>query len=1253
MKKINSIQNLTVNGCVNAFISTHITKYVTVLIAVLLVIIPLHVAAKQPVSIGVLAYSGYENAVNKWQPALDYLNENLPQYNFTLYPVTSIDALHSQALQHEFDFLLTQPASYIELKSKIELSKLVTIVQHQDGISVSKFGAIIFTRADNDDLKYIHDATNHSLIAVSPKAFGGWLIAVKEFKHHNINPETDLDTITFSHTTHTDIVHSIINGDYDIGVVRTGVAEKMYERGEIELDKIKVLSPRKFQNFPYAVSTDLYPEWPLLKFGHTDTTLARQVTLALLQKISDKPNTEVPPNDRILWGVQESYQIVDELLKELQAPPYDNQYFSFIPTALQPYAAWIASFVFLGFIIGSGLIFSLITNNSKLKSTQKQLHALHENLEEKIQQRSQRLINEIDSRREVEKILAANEMRLRIIMDSVMDSIITIDSTGIILSCNQSSEKIFSCPRANLIGQNISTLMPEAMARDHQHYIESYEATGNAKIIGIGREVVCKRPNGTEFFAELSITETVVNEQKIYIGLLHDVTDKRNLQKTIQENEERLKRSQIFANIGTWDWDIKSGVIHMSERTPALLGLAGNLDEQLQTDYDSLINNIHPECKTTVLDAINNCIHNGHDYNVEYRLKDVNGERRWLASSGNVIRDENGKAIRMLSIIQDVTAKVTLETELKLQRQMMAMLHEAMTHFVTTGDLKGTADIMLDNILQLTGSEYGITGEILYDQDNSPYLKTHAITNISWNEETSAFYNKHAPEGLEFKNLNSLLGHTMRTGELVISNSPDDDQRSAGRPEGHPPLNHYLGVPIFNGNELIGMYGLANRQEGYDSQLVEFLKPFNVTYGILIHAHRMSIHEQEQRLSLENAKASAEKANRAKSEFLSRMSHELRTPMNAILGFSQLLQIETDTLTNDQIDNVNEIHKAGTHLLQLINEVLDLSRIESGRFDLAIEPITLSVLIKDCITLLQPLADQANVTLGIREHEATDYVVDADNMRLKQIIINLISNAIKYNKEQGSVVIYCQNNEEGFITLNVKDTGKGIAAELQPQLFDAFNRLGTEYSGIEGTGIGLMIAKRLAIAMHATLDFTSQLDQGSTFFITLPIHHNVQQEELNMADTTPENNASMNNPAENAQEMDSKLNTVLYIEDNPANLRLIEHVMARQEDTQLLAAHTPELGLELANAHKPDLILLDINLPGMDGFEVLKRLRADAGTAAIPVIAVSANAMPRDIEKGLTAGFNDYLTKPIDIPKFLALLQSMLSESGNTAQKTG
>jgi signal transduction histidine kinase/ActR/RegA family two-component response regulator len=374
-----------------------------------------------------------------------------------------------------------------------------------------------------------------------------------------------------------------------------------------------------------------------------------------------------------------------------------------------------------------------------------------------------------------------------------------------------------------------------------------------------------------------------------------------------------------------------------------------------------------------------------------------------------------------------------------------------------------------------------------------------------------------------------------------------------------------------------------------------------------------------------------ERANLAKSDFLSSMSHELRSPLNAILGFAQLMAIDATTITSSQKASIDQILHAGWYLLELINGILDLAQIESGKLSLSLEHVLLAEVMTECQAMIEPQSHARSIRMSFCPFDVPCFV-HADRTRLKQVVINLLSNALKYNRVGGSVTVECFTTSDR-VRISIGDTGAGLPAAKLAQLFEPFNRLGQETGAEQGTGIGLVVSKRLVELMGGAIGAKSTVGVGSVFWI-----------ELNAAVAPNVDIAAAGFVAARQPRVvpDAGLRTLLYVEDNPANLSLVEQLVARCSDMRLLSAQDGVLGVQIARDSLPDVILMDINLRGLSGLDALKLLRDDPLTAHIPVVALSANAMPHDIKKGLEAGFFRYLTKPINVNEFMDTLNVAL-----------
>lgn len=896
----------------------------------------------------------------------------------------------------------------------------------------------------------------------------------------------------------------------------------------------------------------------------------------------------------------------------------------------------------------------------------------------------------------ISAVLCQSEAKYKAILDNAVDGIILIKKNGIIEAFNIAAERIFGYQAQEVIGKNVSMLMPEPYRSQHDGYLTHYLNSHIPKIIGTGREVQGLRKNGSIFPMRLAVSDIAVGAEQLFSGMVHDMsevhaaqeavkssgnllrsmidaspepifvknleghyillnqasasviqrsikevlnkTDEdlfpaalaqeiRNLdlqvlvtQETVQieenipnregvnrtyivtkspfydanghlsgivttakdiserkqmearliESERRLILSQRFANIGTWDWNLETDAFYWSDRIPLLLGYSTDHETP---SFQRFINAVHPKDKRLVENAIQGCIYQNTEYNVKHRVIWEDESIHWLHQRGDVIRDESGKALRMLGLVQDITQFTEAQQMIAAKEARYRAIVDDQTELLCRFDLEGRLTFV--------------------------------------NKAYAAYFNRP---------IQSLIGQYFYTF-LPPKDSALIKQVIQELTYENPVITNEHHV-ISGTGELRWMQWTKRAIFDEDHHIIEY--------------QSFGIDTTDRKLAEENiqaAKEAADKANQAKSEFLSSMSHELRTPLNAILGFAQLLnQSRKDPLSEKQKKHIQHIIKAGKHLLDLINEILDLAKIEAGRVSLSIEKVDISHIVTECLTLVDALTSQNAIQL-INLVPNTPVFILADYMRLKQVLLNLLSNAIKYNKTQGSVTI-CTYIKPTQLECSIQDTGKGIPYDMQDKLFEPFWRLDPDQTEIEGTGIGLTITKKLVEHMNGQIWFESVPDQGSTFWIALPLAN-----ESMLSTNTIENSSESTDDMTLLGAL-----SILYIEDNPANILLMQEIFEEYPEYRLFCEKNAIDGIAQAKILQPDLIIMDINMPEMNGIEAVSQLKLIPETAHIPVIALSANVMEQTVQAGLKAGFLHYLPKPVDIQKLMNIIYTIFQK---------
>ncbi len=694
----------------------------------------------------------------------------------------------------------------------------------------------------------------------------------------------------------------------------------------------------------------------------------------------------------------------------------------------------------------------------------------------------------------------------------------------------------------------------------------------------------------------------------------------------ICESAERFSHAMRGANDGLWDWNLETDEVYYSPRWKSMLGYE---ESELEGSLDTWKALVHPDDRDPVLEQIEDYLEGRSDsFEAEMRMFHKEGHEVVVLSRAFLVTsDSDDRPARMVGTHVDITERTRSEEFILATSDILKMIATrepasdiydaiALLYESRHPGLRCSMLILVGNKLMHGGApslpqEYC---DAVNGLENGPEVGScgtatyHGVQVLVEDIETD-------PKWAKIKHV--ALPHGMRCcWSEPIKNSRGEVLGAFGMYYNHPALPNES-----EANDLASaarLAGIIMEREKSEHELNQY-------------RHHLEELVDQRTLELEATKREAEEANKAKSNFLSSMSHELRTPLNAIIGFGQVLMSDPSSpLSGDQEEGLSHILKSGEHLLELINEILDLSQIEAGKISLNIEPINLRVVVDEAVELVQTLAEKHGVRVvnNLSSQPSPDLCVIADHLRLKQVLLNLLSNGIKYNKPGGTVSIQVVSDRSQH-RIVVEDSGRGIEKKDIATLFEPFNRLGAEATSIEGTGIGLTITRRLVEVMEGSLSLESTPGKGSTFMVALNAGELVESEQ-------PQGNVLPESPAlvEGGQK------TILYVEDNHVNVRLVQTILRRRPDIRLVVAETGGAGIALAEQELPSLILMDMQLPDMDGLDALRAIQKTATTANIPVVGVSADAMPEVIKATEKEGFRDYITKPFRVDHFLRVVNS-------------
>jgi PAS domain S-box-containing protein len=770
---------------------------------------------------------------------------------------------------------------------------------------------------------------------------------------------------------------------------------------------------------------------------------------------------------------------------------------------------------------------------------------------------------DVTDERELREALRLSERQFRLLVDSVADyAIVMLDPDGRVAGWNTGAERIKGYSAEEIIGRHFSVFYPPERVAAGHPAQELEAALAAGRYQEDGERV---RKDGSRFWADVRLTPVhdETGELRGFAKVTRDITERKEIEEALRESEERFRMLAENSRDLIRSYDVDGTIRYASPSSRAVLGY--DPDELVGRNASEFQHADEAAGRDERLRAV---IGSGGDSTVTYRSRRKDGGYVWLEANIRALRDrQSDELVGFQEAARDISERRRGEEALRESEERFRLLAENSTDVIA----RASTDAVIRYISPASRSLYG------YEPDE-------------------------------------MIG---RSGWEFIH--PDD--RAA--------LRRDLTTRGAGFDDATHEYRVKRRDGSHvwvEARSRALRDPVSGEPGE-VHTSVRDITERRQaEAAVGRAREEAERANNAKSEFLSRMSHELRTPLHAILGFGELLGRED--LGAEQRDMLVQISKGGQHLLDLINEVLDLSRIERGELRLSLEPVHAGELVQETLALVAPLAAARSVTVPAPVAEDLDIHVLADRQRLRQVLLNLLSNAVKYNRAGGQVGLAYARAGSDKVRIEVTDTGAGIAAYELKRVFDAFERLGAEATDVEGTGLGLTLSKRLVEAMDGEIGVQSEAGEGTRFWLELPAAAAPEAPRAPSADDAPIPADRIRGPAR----------TVLYVEDNPSNIKLVEAILAERPEVALIVATQGGLAVELAHEHRPALVLLDLNLPDLSGEEVLSRLRGDARTSDIRVVVVSADATAGQIARLRAAGADDYLTKPFGLERFLAVI---------------